>query len=195
MMDAQHHVLGDVFGFGCELLAENGHGQAKHRSAIPPYELRECGIIRRLATLLDEPLVSPIGVRGGVSARARRQGRIEDQPDAEKRKRQRQRPEQRGIRDGYAGPASHRSPGPTRRCHASGAPAESGGFGTFSGIERELRQRNALVHSRHALLVEDFEAPLPLEVPEVEIRHECRGERCDDDAVPGIVCPMSVSLS
>ena len=50
-------------------------------------------------------------------------------------------------------------------------------------IEREFRQRNALVHGRQALLVDDFEAPLPLEVPEVEIRHECRGERCDDDAV------------
>ena len=65
-MHAQHHVLGDVFGVRRELLAENRNGQAKHRSTIPPHELGERGLVGRLATPLDEPLVSPIGIRGGA---------------------------------------------------------------------------------------------------------------------------------
>jgi hypothetical protein len=34
-------------------------------------------------------------------------------------------------------------------------------------IEREFRQRNALLHCHHTLLVDDFEATLSLDVPEV----------------------------
>jgi hypothetical protein len=41
--------------------------------------------------------------------------------------------------------------------------------------------------------VDDLEATLPLQVPEVQVRHECGGERGDDDGISDRVS-HSVSL-
>ena len=50
-------------------------------------------------------------------------------------------------------------------------------------VKRQLRQRDALVHRRQALRVDDLEAPLPVQVLEVKVGDKRPRQRRDDDAV------------
>ena len=176
-MDAQHHVLRHVFGVRREPLAEDGDHKAEYRSAVAPHQFSEGGLVGRLAAPLHEPLVSPFGIRRGLSERARRQGR-----------RYRINPTPRnasGSGNGQSVGACGKKAQGDHGADAEGRPHDAMNQRRFRirrlrdscRIERQLGQRNALVHGGQALLVDDLEAAPPLDVAEVQVGHDCRGDR------------------